>query len=115
MVEFCRAVLAGDPRFHVELINADIHQDDDMRRHRIRGFDTCVTTSWEHILADNEPPNQSGETQLREILDCKKDLERTLRQAVPSFAYPHGDLAGDTFRAVQTAGCRIAVTVESRR
>jgi peptidoglycan/xylan/chitin deacetylase (PgdA/CDA1 family) len=52
--------------------------------------------------------------QLREIVDCKAELEHLLKRQITSLAYPYGDLAGHSVTAARDSGMATAVTVEGR-
>ncbi len=54
------------------------------------------------------------EQQLRELADCKTDLERLLGIEIRHLAYPHGDYNADTLQIVKELGFATAVTTSGR-
>jgi peptidoglycan/xylan/chitin deacetylase (PgdA/CDA1 family)/glycosyltransferase involved in cell wall biosynthesis len=64
--------------------------------------------STNHLALTTQP----FETRQREVGESKATLERVLQRPVNLFAYPYGDIDGDTVKAVREARFHAAVTVE---
>ncbi len=65
------------------------------------GVHTCSHPRLSELAADE---------QIKEIVDCKKDLEILLNKEISHIAFPHGDYNEETLRIIEGLGFKTAMT-----